>query len=802
MKEPWANKWIGRLRLVLLLGVLLLGWLVLPGAANADRPTVGQIREAIREKGLSWTAREYDRTFAMGLLPFEEHSEPFAEAPASSRPLLYPSSLDWRNHGGNFVSPVKDQYNCGSCWAFAAVGALESTDAIAKGSPGSLLDLSEQILVSCCTGNYGCDGGYMGITANFLKNQGTSNESCYPYKATNGSCSSACSSWPGSALRINRYQSVSRSVDALKGALQSGPLAVGFDVYYDFPSYSGGVYECSSFSSRAGGHAVLLVGYEDTPGQYGGGYFIVKNSWGTYWGESGYFRIGYSQVTNAVMFGRVAYRYIVDSSPEPTPSQSPTPTPTPTPDPAKLHLIDIPRIAAPGVNVPIAWEVTGLASVTETGIKWDTITHSSDDAYRYTAPSVYAKVGNNYTDIIVPSGATGIYFKAYAVSGGMTYWSPSEYNIKCERHVNVGRLETWHGGWEPDRDWETGGFGYGHVAGDVYVDYSEDIQGTEDDWLYYRQRIGLCSYHFYIGRGTYEAEYEVELHFAELQNTAAGQRVFNVFIEGEEMLHDFDIYQEAGYKTACIRTFRTTVEGHSLDIELTGDDPLLCAVRVRGIEGVPLFHSLRRVEFDLDDTYVSDDSTSHHFEDYVRLGEGRYDGGLRFQFLRPEHGSMVTEARLHLCAYADNSANLNLTIYGEDTDHAQNFDWGNPLVPNRPRTNASVDWAVHQDSRADQWHWSPDIGPVIQEILDRPGWSSDGSLVLLLIAKSGDTRYRDMYARDAGTDTASLLHIYYVPAGYVPEVTPTVTLSPSVTPTPTETPEQLMAVCLPLIIKS
>ena len=175
---------------------------------------------------------------------------------------------------------------------------------------------------------------------------------------------------------------------------------------------------------------------------------------------------------------------------------------------------------------------------------------------------------------------------------------------------------------------------------------------------------------------------------------------------------------------------------------------------------------------------------------------------------------MVTEARLHLCAYADNSANLNLAIYGEDTDHAENFDWGNPLVPNRPRTSASVDWAVHQDSRADQWHWSPDIGPVIQEILDRPGWSTNGSLALLLIANGGDTTYRDMYARDAGTDTAAQLHVYYVPAGYVPTATPTITLSPSatptrtatvwpsVTPTLTRTPGQSVISYLPLIIKS
>lgn len=86
-------------------------------------------------------------------------------------------------------------------------------------------------------------------------------------------------------------------------------------------------------------------------------------------------------------------------------------------------------------------------------------------------------------------------------------------------------------------------------------------------------------------------------------------------------------------------------------------------------------------------------------------------------------------------------------------------------MPDWPRASVSIDWAVHQTSRANQWHLSPDIGPVMQEILHRPGWSSNGSLALLLIANSRDTGYRGMYARDAGTDTAPLLHTYYVIAG-------------------------------------
>ena len=447
---------------------------------------------------------------------------------------------------------------------------------------------------------------------------------------------------------------------------------------------------------------------------------------------------------------------------------------------------DNPRIAAPGVNIPIAWAVTGLGSVTETGIKWDTVTHDHDNNYCNDAPSGYAKVGNNYANIIAPSEASEIFFKAYAVSGA-TYWSSREYNVKYERLVNVGK-DTWYGGWEPDRDWETEGYGYGHVGGEAYLDYSEDIQGTEDDWLYYRQRIGLSSYHFLVGRGTYEATYEVELHFAELQKTAAGQRQFNVLIEGEEVLHNFDIFAEVGDKTACVRTFQATVRDDSLDIEFVGMAPLLCAVRARGLDGIPLLQSYRPVEFNLDDTYVSDGSGNHHSSDFIRLGQGKYDGGLRFSFLSPDHGSIVREAKLHIYTYTSTGVDIHLTVYGEDADHAADFLGTNPLVPHRPRTSASVPWAIEDYVLADEWLWSPDIGDIIQEIFDRSGWSSGNSLALLVMANSGDTQYRDMYARDAGADTAGELYIYYVPAEYVPTPTPTLTATPTSTPTRTATP--------------
>ena len=312
MRTSRKSRPADRLRLVLVSIVLVVTWLaLLPGLALADGPSVDEINRAIKQQGLQWTAREYDRTFATGVL-FELEPEPPKEPTISPRPAYLPSSLDWRNNGGNFVSPVKSQGGCGSCWAFAGTGALEALRAVTFDTPGSFLDLSEQILVSCCTANSGCSGGSMYRTAEFLKDEGTYHESCFPYTATDNDCGNACWDWRSRAFRIETHEYVSRSVDNLKTALQDGPMAVAFNTYSDFHSYGGGVYECSDFSGDPGGHAVLLVGYRDTYGQTGGGHFIVKNSWDDNWGESGYFRIGYSQVTNNVRFGRSAYQYFLE----------------------------------------------------------------------------------------------------------------------------------------------------------------------------------------------------------------------------------------------------------------------------------------------------------------------------------------------------------------------------------------------------------------------------------------------------------------------------------------------------------
>ena len=199
------------------------------------------------------------------------------------------------------MTPIRDQGSCGSCWAFASAAALEASRLIAANTPNTELNLAEQILVSC-SGAGDCNGGYINTAADFMRNVGLPVETCYPYTAANGTCSNACANYQSSTHKIQSWNWVSTTsnttVDSLKSAVYTyGPLLTTMDVYADFFYYHSGVYTYTS-GTYQGGHAVLIVGYDD-PGQY----FIVKNSWGTGWGESGYFKIGYSELNSVVNFG-------------------------------------------------------------------------------------------------------------------------------------------------------------------------------------------------------------------------------------------------------------------------------------------------------------------------------------------------------------------------------------------------------------------------------------------------------------------------------------------------------------------
>lgn len=196
-----------------------------------------------------------------------------------------PTSVDWTTKGA--VTPIKNQEQCGSCWAFSTTGSVEGAWFLSK---GSLVSLSEQQLVDCSTaeGNQGCNGGLMDYAFQYIiDNKGITTEAAYPYTAT-GPNTCVASGKPVAATLSGFKDVAVGSETALETAIVQQPVSVAVEADQSvFQFYSGGVMD--SACGTALDHGVLAVGYGTDTGKE---YYKVKNSWGADWGEKGYIRLG------------------------------------------------------------------------------------------------------------------------------------------------------------------------------------------------------------------------------------------------------------------------------------------------------------------------------------------------------------------------------------------------------------------------------------------------------------------------------------------------------------------------------
>jgi len=222
-----------------------------------------------------WSHEEFSKMH--GYIP-EAHTY----TQATYLPETNADNVNWVTAGA--TTPVKDQGQCGSCWAFSSTGALEGSHFLKS---GNMISFSEQQLVDCVNLCFGCGGGNQSIAFRYLKSNYATTEANYPYKAVNQACS--YSQAAATNINVTSFTQVPGSnVAQMKAALAQQPLSVSIEADTAvFQTYTSGILNSTACGTTLD-HAVLAVGWGSENGQE---YWIIKNSWSSSWGENGFIRL-------------------------------------------------------------------------------------------------------------------------------------------------------------------------------------------------------------------------------------------------------------------------------------------------------------------------------------------------------------------------------------------------------------------------------------------------------------------------------------------------------------------------------
>jgi C1A family cysteine protease len=288
------------------------------------------LQRAILDQGHDWEAgptslsalppEEQERRLGLRLVPEEMTRLDTMMAALAPFEVEFPPVWDWRDvQGADWTTPIRDQQGCGSCVAFGTVGVLEAMVKRSEDDPTLQPDLSEAHLFFCGCGACCNKGWWPSYALDYAKENGVPDEACFPYQDHDMPCDNSCDDWQSRAYKVVDWSEVLNVASRKEWLATKGPMVGCMAVYRDFFNYTNGVYRHTS-GDLAGYHAIAVVGYSEDEQCW-----ICKNSWGTGWGDAGWFKIGYGECEMDTRFPMYGVESVTPPGPEPPPPPPPPP---------------------------------------------------------------------------------------------------------------------------------------------------------------------------------------------------------------------------------------------------------------------------------------------------------------------------------------------------------------------------------------------------------------------------------------------------------------------------------------------